>query len=102
MNVEARPGAPEGRATRKRSALIPSSGFARFVGRRAAALVLLALGITLIVFLLVQAVPADPVSASLGEQAAGDPAAVAAFKQHYGLDKPLPARYRDDVPRAAE
>src|SRR5262249_48483462 len=30
---------------------------------------------------------------NLGEQAAGDPAAVAAFKRHYGLDKSLPVRY---------
>jgi len=65
----------------------------RFVARRAAALVLLAVGITLVVFLLTQAVPADPVASALGEQAAADPEAVAAFKEHYGLDKPLPARY---------
>ena len=39
---------------------------------------------------------------ALGEQAAGDPAAVAAFKHHYGLDKPLPAPLRDlPRPRAA-
>lgn len=65
----------------------------RFVARRAAAFVLLAVGITLVVFLLTQAVPADPVAAALGEQAAADPKAVAAFKEHYGLDKPLPVRY---------
>ncbi len=51
----------------RRRSLVPSSGFLRFVGRRAAALVLLAIGITLVVFLLTQAVPADPVAASLGE-----------------------------------
>jgi peptide/nickel transport system permease protein len=33
------------------------------------------------------------VATNLGEQAAADPAAVAAFKAHYGLDKPLPVRY---------
>jgi peptide/nickel transport system permease protein len=55
--------------------------------------VLLAIGITLVVFLLTQLVPSDPVTANLGEQAAGDPEAVAAFKEHYGLDKPLPQRY---------
>ncbi len=54
---------------------------------------LLAIGITLVVFLLTQLVPSDPVTANLGEQAAGDPEAVAAFREHYGLDKPLPERY---------
>ncbi len=87
---DAPPGTPGSGGTRR---FLPSSGFVRFVARRAAALVLLAIGITFVVFLLTQAVPADPVAASLGEQAAGDPAAVAAFKAHYGLDKPLPQRY---------
>ena len=54
---------------------------------------LLSIGITLVVFLLTQLVPSDAVATNLGEQAAGDPAAVAAFKEHYGLDKPLPVRY---------
>jgi peptide/nickel transport system permease protein len=61
--------------------------------RRAAALVLLGVGITLVVFVLTQLVPSNAVATNLGEQAAADPAAVAAFKAHYGLDKPLPVRY---------
>jgi peptide/nickel transport system permease protein len=55
--------------------------------------VLLAIGITLVVFLLTQLVPSNAVATNLGEQAAGDPEAVAAFKEKYGLDKPLPVRY---------
>ena len=51
------------------------------------------LGITAVTFLLTQLVPSNAVATNLGEQAAGDPAAVAAFKHHYGLDKPLPQRY---------
>ena len=54
---------------------------------------LLAIGITLVVFLLTQLVPSDAVATNLGEQAAGDPEAVAAFKEKYGLDEPLPVRY---------
>ena len=54
---------------------------------------LLAVGITLVVFVLTQLVPSNAVATNLGEQAAADPAAVAAFKAHYGLDKPLPLRY---------
>jgi peptide/nickel transport system permease protein len=68
-------------------------GFVRFVLRRLAALVLLALGITAVAFVLTQLVPSNAVATNLGEQAAGDPAAVAAFEHHYGLDKPLPTRY---------
>jgi peptide/nickel transport system permease protein len=80
-------------APRSRRRLCPSSSFLAFVLRRAAALVLLAVGITLVVFVLTQLVPSNAVVTNLGEQAAGDPAAVAAFKAHYGLDKPLPVRY---------
>ena len=78
---------------RGRRGLRPSSSFLRFVLRRLVALVLLALGITFVAFALTQLVPSDAVATNLGEQAAGDPAAVAAFKHHYGLDKPLPERY---------
>src|SRR4029077_13831614 len=68
-------------------------GLARFVARRFAALLLLLIGITAVTFVLTQLVPSNAVATNLGEQAAGDPAAVAAFKHHYGLDKPLTERY---------
>jgi peptide/nickel transport system permease protein len=67
--------------------------FLRFLLRRAGALVLLCLGITLVAFTLTQLVPSDPVAANLGEQAAGDPAAVEAYKERYGLDEPIPVQY---------
>jgi peptide/nickel transport system permease protein len=70
-----------------------AGGLAYFVMRRLVALVLLLLGITLVAFVLTEIVPSNAAATALGEQAAGDPAAVAAFKAHYGLDKPLPARY---------
>ena len=79
--------------TRPRRLLRPSSGFLRFLLRRLAAFVLLAVGITFVVFALTQIVPSNAVATNLGEQAAGDPTTVAAFKKHYGLDKPLPLRY---------
>jgi peptide/nickel transport system permease protein len=72
---------------------VPATPFARFLLRRAGALVLLCLGITLVAFALTQLVPSDPVAANLGEQAAADPAAVAAFKERYGLDEPVPLQY---------
>jgi len=68
-------------------------GLFRFIARRLAALVLLLIGITAVTFVLTQLVPSNAVATNLGEQAAADPAAVAAFEHHYGLDKPLPERY---------
>jgi peptide/nickel transport system permease protein len=76
-----------------RRGLRPSGSFLRFLARRLVALVLLGVGITFVVFILTQLVPTNAVATNLGEQAAGDPAAVAAFKHHYGLDRPLPIRY---------
>ena len=87
---------------RPRRSLRPSSSFLRFLLRRLAALVLLAIGITFVAFALTQLVPSNAVATNLGEQAAGDPAAVAAFKRHYGLDKPWPARYAIYLEHVAE
>jgi peptide/nickel transport system permease protein len=78
---------------RGRRRLRPSGSFFRFLLRRLIAFVLLGIGITLVVFILTQLVPSNASATNLGEQAAGDPAAVAAFEHHYGLDKPLPLRY---------
>jgi peptide/nickel transport system permease protein len=79
--------------TSGRRRLRPSSSFLRFLARRLAALVLLSIGITLVVFVLTQLVPGNAAVTNLGEQAASDPQAVAAFEHHYGLDKPFPVRY---------
>jgi len=72
---------------------LPSRPFVRFLARRLAALFLLGLGITFVAFVLTELVPGDPAAANLGQRAIGDPAAVQAFRQHYGLDKPLPVQY---------
>ena len=50
-------------------------------------------GVTLVSFVLSHAVPVDPVTAHLGEQAAANPEVVAAFRRQWGLDRPLPAQY---------
>jgi peptide/nickel transport system permease protein len=95
-SIEALTTAPNALAdppTRTRRRLTPSPNFVRFVLRRLAALVLLGIGITFVVFLLTQLVPGNAAVTNLGEQAAADPEAVAAFEEHYGLDKPLPVRY---------
>ena len=63
------------------------------MAHRLGALVLLAVGITFVAFVLTQLVPGDPAAANLGQQAINDPVAVKAFREHYGLDKPLPEQY---------
>ena len=54
---------------------------------------LLGLGVTLIAFVLTHLVPGDPAEANLGQRAGSDPVAVQVFREHYGLDKPLPVQY---------
>lgn len=61
--------------------------------RRLAAGVLLVLGITVVAFVLTQLVPGDPAAAALGQRAIEDPAIVAAFRERYGLDKPVWQQY---------
>src|SRR5437764_519106 len=53
----------------------------------------LMIGMTLIAFVVSHSVPADPVAAHLGQRSMEDPAIVAAFRQQWGLDKPLPEQY---------
>jgi peptide/nickel transport system permease protein len=72
---------------------VPSRPLVRFIARRIGALVVLSIGITFIAFALTQLVPGDPIRANLGQIAQSDPQVVAAFRHHYGLDKPLPVQY---------
>ena len=51
------------------------------------------IGITFFSFLLSHTVPADPVTANLGEQAAANPEIVTAFRHAWGLDRPLYEQY---------
>jgi len=64
-----------------------------YIVRRVCVLPLMALGITLLTFVLSHAVPSDPIAANLGDQAAANPAIVAAFRHRWGLDRPLPQQY---------
>ncbi len=64
-----------------------------YVARRLALLVPMLLGMTVISFAVSRAIPTDPVVATLGQQAADHPAIVAAYRAHWGLDKPLPVQY---------
>jgi peptide/nickel transport system permease protein len=64
-----------------------------FILRRLLFLFPMLIGITLLTFTLSHAVPADPVAANLGDQAAADPQIVAAFRHRWGLDRPLYEQY---------
>lgn len=61
--------------------------------RRLGLTLLLALGVTIVTFMLTALVPIDPVVAVLGERAAADPQIVANYRAKYGLDQPLIIQY---------
>jgi peptide/nickel transport system permease protein len=65
----------------------------RFLIARIGALLAMTLLATLVVFLIANTVPGDPVLAQLGDQAASDPVFVAQWRHEYGLDKPLWERF---------
>jgi peptide/nickel transport system permease protein len=82
-----------GRGSQPRHRWLPSRRFVRFIGKRLLGLVLLAIGVTLVSFVLTNLVPGDPAAAALGQRAIQDPAAVQAFRERNGLDRPLPVQY---------
>ena len=67
----------------------------RYVVRRLFLLVPILVGVSILIFFWVHALPGDPASALLGERAT--PELVQQYKQRYGLDKPLPVQYWEYV-----
>ncbi len=67
-----------------------SSGVMAYMARRILMLIPLLLGLSLIMFTLIQAAPGDPVLAMMGEQAASNPQYVEQARKNLGLDDPLP------------
>ena len=65
----------------------------RFMASRIATVAVMAVLSTLVIFLIANTVPGDPVLAQLGDVAASDPAFVAVWRHKYGLDLPLWERY---------
>jgi peptide/nickel transport system permease protein len=63
----------------------------RYVVRRLLLLVPILVGLSILVFLWIRALPGSPAEALLGERAT--PEAVAAIRHQYGLDDPLPVQY---------
>jgi peptide/nickel transport system permease protein len=64
-----------------------------FCIRRMLTVSFMALLATLVIFLIANVVPGDPILAQLGDVAASDPVFVAQMRQQYGLDLPLWERY---------
>ena len=64
-----------------------------YILRRILFVIPVLLGITLMAFLIANAVPADPINANLSQRAQSDPEIVAAFRREWGLDKSLPEQY---------
>lgn len=67
--------------------------FQRYIVRRLLFAIPLILGITVVAFLIANAVPADPINANLPQNALNDPELVAAFRARWGLDKPPIEQY---------
>ena len=65
----------------------------RYIVRRLLSLPLLLLGIVSLAFLISHLTQGDPLSAIVSERQMDDPAAVAAAKARWGLDKSLPEQY---------
>jgi len=65
----------------------------RYVVRRLLLLVPILLGVSILIFFWVHALPGNPASALLGERAT--PELVQQYKERYGLDRPLPLQYVD-------
>jgi ABC-type dipeptide/oligopeptide/nickel transport system permease component len=64
-----------------------------FAVKRLLTLIPLLIGVSLLVFSMLQLVPGDPVRAILGESTAANPEQVERIRQELGLDKPLHVQY---------
>src|SRR3954470_3942252 len=71
----------------------------RFVVRRLLLLIPILVGVSILVFLWIRALPGGPAEALLGERAT--PEAVAAIEHQYGLDQPITTQYWRFLKRSA-
>jgi peptide/nickel transport system permease protein len=65
----------------------------KYILRRVLFAVPLVLGITVVAFLIANAIPADPINANLPQSALNNERLVAAFREKWGLDRPLHIQY---------
>lgn len=73
---------------------------ARALYKRLTSLVIVLLGVSAVTFLMVHAVPGDPVFALLGDQASAED--IARLRHELGLDRPLPEQYLRYLGRAVQ
>jgi peptide/nickel transport system permease protein len=64
---------------------------ARYIARRATALLPILLGVSAAAFLMIHLLPGDPATVYLGEHATPD--SIARVQHEFGLDQPLPVQY---------
>ncbi|WP_030669187.1 ABC transporter permease [Streptomyces cellulosae] len=64
----------------------------RYVARRLLQMIPVFIGTTLLIFLMVYALPGDPVRGLFGDKA-GSPQVIAALRHQYGLDQPILVQY---------
>jgi peptide/nickel transport system permease protein len=67
----------------------------RYVVRRLFLLVPILLGVSILIFFWIRALPGNPATALLGERST--PELVKEYKERYGLDRPIPVQYWDYV-----
>ena len=67
----------------------------RIVAKRLVVGIVTLLAASTLIFVTVDLLPGDAVTAFLGREAVADPAAVAALRAQYGLDRPIVVRYGD-------
>ena len=72
----------------------------KFVVRRVLLLVPILIGLSLLVFIWIRALPGGPAEALLGERA--DPEAIEQIREQYGLDKPVYVQYWEYVRTTAQ
>lgn len=70
-----------------------ASSRARFWGRRAIHLAVVTVGIAIVNFFLLELAPGDAALVLAGEAGSATPEYVAALRQQFGLDQPLPVRF---------
>jgi peptide/nickel transport system permease protein len=73
----------------------------RIVAMRLAVGLVTLLAASILIFVTVDLLPGDAVTAFLGRDAAADPTAVAQLRAEYGLDRPIVVRYGDWIAGAA-
>ncbi|MET8075353.1 ABC transporter permease [Streptomyces sp. NPDC005303] len=66
----------------------------RYVARRLLQMIPVFIGTTLLIFLMVYALPGDPVRGLFGDKG-GSPQVIAALRHQYGLDQPILVQYWD-------